>query len=122
AVEATNIASDVSAHTGNGDVTVTSGGLVRAGTVNGNIDVAMSRTDWQGKLEFETGNGTVSVAFQGDLNATESAGTGHGDIVTDHPLTAQGRFGPRRLNGTVGSGGRDLEINTVNGTITLRRR
>ena len=122
AVEATNIASDVAAHTVNGDVTVTSGGLVRAGTVNGNIDVAMGRTDWPGKLKFETVNGTVSVAFQGDLNATVSAGTINGDIVTDYPLTVQGRFGPRRLNGTVGSGGRDLEINTVNGTITLRRR
>jgi hypothetical protein len=32
-----------------------------------------------------------------------------------------GRLGPRRLNGTIGSGGRRLELSTVNGSIRLRR-
>lgn len=121
-IEITNIAADVNAHTVNGNVTVTSGGLVTAQTVNGNIDVAMGRADWAGALKFETVNGSVSIAFQGDLNARVRAGTVNGSIETDFPLTVQGRFGPKSVNGTVGNGGRELEINTVNGSISLLRR
>jgi hypothetical protein len=45
----------------------------------------------------------------------------NGDLVTDFPLTVTGRFGPRHLNGTIGSGGRALALETVNGTIRLRK-
>lgn len=121
-IEITNIAADVDANTVNGNISVTSGGVVRAQTVNGNIDVAMGRAEWPGALKFETVNGSVSVAFQGDLNARVRAGTVNGGIETDFPLTVQGRFGPKSVSGTVGSGGRDLEINTVNGSISLLRR
>jgi hypothetical protein len=36
-------------------------------------------------------------------------------------LTITGRFGHRRLNGTIGNGGRRLELSTVNGSIKLRK-
>jgi hypothetical protein len=49
------------------------------------------------------------------------ASTVNGQIVTDFPLTVTGRLGPRRVNGTIGSGGRRLELATVNGTIRLKR-
>ena len=37
------------------------------------------------------------------------------------PLTIQGRFGPRHLSGTIGGGGRTLQLSTVNGSIHLRQ-
>jgi len=45
----------------------------------------------------------------------------NGDISTDFPITVTGKFGKRKLNGTVGSGGRLLEMNTVNGGIELKK-
>lgn len=121
-VSARRIEADVEAYTVNGGVDVEASGVVRAGTVNGALDVTMGRTDWDGELELETVNGGISVTFTGDLNADVSATTVNGSISTDYPLTVQGRFGPKRLRGTVGDGGRDLVLSTVNGSIEIRRR
>ena len=45
----------------------------------------------------------------------------NGGIETDFPLTVTGRVSRRSLNGTIGSGGRQLELSTVNGSIELKR-
>jgi DUF4097 and DUF4098 domain-containing protein YvlB len=45
--------------------------------------------------------------------------TVNGGIESEFPLTVQGKFGPRSITGTIGKGGRRLELNTVNGGITL---
>jgi DUF4097 and DUF4098 domain-containing protein YvlB len=121
-VIARSLSGNVSAYTVNGAVEVEATGLVRAGTVNGALDVSMGRSDWDGELELETVNGGITVTFTGDLNAEVTASTVNGSISTDYPLTVQGRFGPKRLRGTVGSGGRELVLSTVNGGIEIRKR
>lgn len=121
-VTARGLSGDVIAHTVNGEVDVSTTGLVRASTVNGGLDIEMGRSDWNGDLEFETVNGSISIAIVGDLDAEVSASTVNGSISTDYPLTVQGRFGPKRLRGTVGDGGRELSMSTVNGSIELLRR
>jgi len=45
----------------------------------------------------------------------------NGSIETDFPLTVTGRLGPRRVTGTIGNGGRRLALETVNGSIRLRK-
>src|SRR5205807_703567 len=47
--------------------------------------------------------------------------TVNGDIDSDFPMTVSGKFGPRRVRATIGSGGRTLELKTVNGSIRLRK-
>jgi hypothetical protein len=121
-IEGAGLASDVRAHTVNGTVRISTSGLAQARTVNGAIEVAMSRADWTRRLEFETVNGSITISFGGDINTDVSASTVNGDITTDFPLEVRGRFGPKRVSGTVGSGGRELAISTVNGSITLQRR
>lgn len=121
-VRATSLESDVTATTVNGGVTATTTGIARAQTVNGSIDVSLGRADWSGELEFETVNGAITVALGGEVNTEVSATTVNGGITTDFPLTIQGRFGPKRINGTIGNGGRTLALSTVNGSLTLRRR
>lgn len=121
-VVATGLGADVNARTVNGDVRVSTAGIARAGTVNGSIDAEFGRTDWRDKLTFETVNGGITLTFTGNLDAEVIASSVNGDIVTDYPMTVRGRFGPRNLRGTVGAGGRQLILNTVNGTIELRRR
>jgi hypothetical protein len=121
AIEATGLGGNVRAHTVNGSVRMTTAGAAEAQTVNGSIDVTIGRTDWRETLAFETVNGSINVTVAGDLNSQVSASTVNGGINTDFPLTVQGRFGPRSVNGTVGSGGRLLQMKTVNGAIHLRR-
>lgn len=57
-----------------------------------------------------------------DAGAEVKAQTVNGDIRTDFPLTVQGRILRRRLSGTIGAGGRQLDLETVNGSIELRRK
>ena len=57
-----------------------------------------------------------------DLSADVRATTVNGEISTDFPMTIAGRVSHRHVAGTIGSGGRQLDLQTVNGSVRLRRR
>ena len=105
----------------NGSVRVSSSGLVDAETVNGSIEARLGRADWEGELQFETVNGEITVVLPADVDAEVRAETVNGQIETDFPLTVRGRWGPKEMRGTIGEGGRTLRLETVNGSIRLRR-
>ncbi|KPK57957.1 MAG: hypothetical protein AMS21_10955 [Gemmatimonas sp. SG8_38_2] len=121
AVEALGLDGNVKMFTVNGDIDVSTTGLAQGSTVNGSITVSMDRADWDGKLDFTTVNGSVTLDMPGDLNCDVSVSTVNGHISSDYPLTVEGRFSPRHLKGTIGSGGRALVIKTVNGSVNIRR-
>lgn len=120
-VEAENIGADVDASTVNGSVRVSTTGVARAKTVNGSITATMGRADWTGEMEFKTVNGGIDISFPDSLSATVEAKTLNGEITSDFPLTVTGTFSRRHLTGTVGGGGRDLRLETVNGSVQIRR-
>jgi hypothetical protein len=121
-IDADRIPGDVRANTVNGSIRVAADGFAEAHTVNGSIEVEMNGRSFRDDLEFETVNGRITVTFNGDVNADVTAATVNGSIGTDYPLTIRGRFGPKRLSGTVGNGGPGLSLHTVNGDIEIRRR
>jgi hypothetical protein len=120
-VEATGLTADVDATTVNGSINVSTAGLASAKTVNGSITAAMGRADWSDGLEFKTVNGAIELSLPASLSAEVEAETINGDIQTDFPLTVTGRFSKRRLTGTIGGGGRELRLKTVNGSVHIRR-
>jgi hypothetical protein len=121
AVEGNGLPAGAEGRTVNGSVKLSAAGVVRANSVNGAVDVTMGRTDWRDAVELKTVNGALTVRVSGDLNANVTARTVNGSIETDFPLTVRGRFTNRNLQGVVGSGGRDLKLETVNGSIRLIR-
>jgi DUF4097 and DUF4098 domain-containing protein YvlB len=120
-IDARALPADGEAYTVNGAIEIEAGGLARAETVNGGIRARLGRADWKDRLEFKTVNGGIVVELPASVGAEVEARTVNGDIETDFPLTVQGRFSKRRLSGTIGEGGRHLELETVNGAIELRR-
>jgi hypothetical protein len=120
-VNVTEIGGDVVASTVNGDVNLATRGTAEAHTVNGSITASLGRADWDGTATFKTVNGSVTVDVPDGMNARVDASTVNGSIETDFPITVRGRFARRSLRGTVGDGGRDLELGTVNGDIRIRR-
>ena len=56
-----------------------------------------------------------------NLNTEVRATTVNGDISSDFPMTITGRVSRRRMEGTIGGGGRVLSLDSVNGSITLKR-
>ena len=105
----------------NGGVEIEAGGTARATTVNGGISARLGRADWAGLLKLTTVNGGIDVAVPAGLNTEIKASTVNGDIQTDFPVTMTGRISKRHVQGTIGSGGRQLEMETVNGSIELKK-
>jgi Putative adhesin len=120
-MSAEGLKADVKASTVNGSVRVTTTGLAEASTVNGSVYVEMGRADWTDDLDFSTVNGGITLILPSVLNTEIRATTVNGDMSTDYPLMITGRFGPRRMRGTIGTGGRSLSLSTVNGEIRLRK-
>jgi len=120
-VEAANLSSDVDATTVNGSIRIATSGYAEARTVNGSIVASIGRATWSDALDFATVNGSITLDLPANLSTDVRASTVNGEIVTDFPLTVTGRLGPRRLNGTIGGGGRRLDLATVNGSIRLRK-
>ena len=121
-VKVRGLSANVRASTVNGDVDLSTSGYANATTVNGSIHAVLGSGDWNGDLEFETVNGTITVELPPGIAADVRASTVNGHIETDFPLTVQGRWGPREMRGTIGGGGHELRLETVNGSIRLRER
>lgn len=114
---------EVIAKTVNGDVdATTSMGPVRANTVNGDINVRMDALEGNEDLEFSTVNGSIEAYVPANFQGDVELGTVNGSLTTDFPITVQGRFNPRHMRATIGSGGRTLKLSTVNGSIRLGKR
>lgn len=118
-VDATDLGSDVETYTVNGGIHVSTSGSAEAETVNGSIEAKLGRVG--DAMRFHTVNGGITLDLPANLSAEVRANTVNGDIITDFPLLVTGRLGPRRLHGTIGNGGKELELSTVNGSIKLRK-
>jgi Putative adhesin len=121
-IEATGLPGDAEAYTVNGGVRLEAAGVARGETVNGGIRASLGRADWTGALKLNTVNGGIRLDLPEGTNATVKADTVNGSISTDFPLTVTGRLNRRHLQGQIGSGGRELELETVNGSIDIKKK
>jgi hypothetical protein len=123
-IQAEGLAAPVDVETVNGDVRLGAEGSARAQTVNGSIRASLARAAGSDPLEFETVNGSIELALPADLDADLRAETVNGDIQSDFPLDSRSsrRDGPpTSARGRLGSGGRSLKLETVNGSIEVRK-
>ena len=121
-VRVSNVGGPVRASTVNGGIDVTtSRGPVNASTVNGGIDVRMAAISGDGEMKFNTVNGSISLEMPPSIDANVEMETMHGSISSDFPVQLSGRFGPRHARGTIGRGGRNIELETLNGSVELRK-
>ena len=118
-VEGEDLPGDAVLTTVNGDVELTGAGTASATTVNGSVTVRMGRADWSGALRLTTVNGGIKVTLPAQAAFSVNATTVNGSVGSEFPITVQGRMKPGSLRGTVGAGGRSLELTTVNGSIDL---
>jgi len=120
-IEAASLAGDVEAHTVNGKINLSTTGWAAANTVNGSIVARLGQAAGSRPLEFHTVNGGIDLELPAALNATLHAITVNGHISTDFPLMVHGKFTGREISGSIGQGGPELSLKTVNGSIELRR-
>jgi hypothetical protein len=121
AVRAESMGRYVDAESVNGAIHVQTQSWASASSVNGSIEARLGRTDWPGELDFKTVNGSVKLEMPSNLNAEVDFKSVNGHLESDFPLTVQGSMGRHVLHGTIGSGGRELNVKTVNGSVELRK-
>jgi DUF4097 and DUF4098 domain-containing protein YvlB len=113
----------VDAHTVNGHIEIaTLGGPVTAESVNGGVRATIDKLlNSNEPLELVTVNGSVELAAPAQLNAALDAETVNGGVQTDFPVTVSSFKAHTHIHGTIGQGGRELRLHTVNGSISIRK-
>jgi len=119
-VRATELDGRVSAATVNGNIDISTKQIGEAATVNGSIVARLGLASWDRDLSFETVNGSIELNLPPSVNADVRAETMNGSISTDFPLNAKSGFLHHRVSGTLGKGGRELRLRSLNGGIELR--
>ena len=122
-VDVEGATASVDAESVNGRVEVaTLGGPVSARTVNGDVRARIEHLVKSNEpLELQTVNGSVQLEAPADLSADVDAETTNGGIETDFPLTISTGLIGRHVHGTVGQGGRRVQLHTTNGSVKLRK-
>jgi len=80
----------------------------------------MRDTNWPSGLSFKTINGEINLNLPANLSAAVDAQTLNGGINSDFPLNVTTMNGHKSVKGTIGAGGRELMLRTLNGSINLR--
>ena len=121
-VDAQSLTALAEAHTVNGKIRISTAGEAQADTVNGSIDASLGSTSGTSDLKFSSVNGAIHLDLPRGLNAQVKATTVNGTISSDFPLTVHGKFARKSIEGTAGTGGRELKLSTVNGSIHLGQK
>jgi hypothetical protein len=95
------------------------GGSVDAATTNGGIVAELWELSGVDDLSLRTTNGGIRLSLPADAGAELSAHTTNGSIETDLPLRIHGRLHRTRIEGTLNSGGPQLDLSTTNGSIRI---
>ncbi|MGA9897256.1 MAG: DUF4097 family beta strand repeat-containing protein [Terriglobales bacterium] len=111
----------VRGETVNGSVRVSTSAWAEAETVNGSIKAKMGNAAWHGTLTLKSVNGSIQVELPDDLSADVSFKSVNGRISSDFPLTISGGFVGHSAQGRISNGGRELSVETVNGSVELKK-
>jgi hypothetical protein len=97
---------------------------VTATSVSGDVDAHIDALTGPGDLRFTSVSGNVSLQLPRSLDADVTLKTVSGELDSEFPLIIRGpaRMGRRTITGTIGRGGRELQLTTVSGDVRLRAR
>jgi DUF4097 and DUF4098 domain-containing protein YvlB len=120
-VIAENMGRFVKATSVNGKVRVSTKSCAELSSVNGSLEAKMGRADWPGTLKLGTVNGSISLEMPADLSTDVKFTSVNGRLRTEFPMNVEGNIDGHSVSGQIGSGGRELKIETVNGSAEIRR-
>jgi DUF4097 and DUF4098 domain-containing protein YvlB len=96
-------------------------GDVRGTTSNGGVTIDLTGDQWEGEgLDVKTTNGGVKVHIPDGYSARLETGTVNGGLHIDFPITVQGKIN-RKIEASLGDGGRLIRVFTTNGGVRISR-
>ena len=111
----------VEAETVNGNIVAREGsGEASLSTVNGEIELYVDRLDSSERVELETVNGTIDLYLSSSVGADIRAESVNGRLANDLGIDVKkGKYVGSSFRGSVGGGGSQVDLETVNGRITV---
>lgn len=121
-IDLTGLTGRIKAETTNGGIRGHNlSGAVDASTTNGGLDIDLAQIA-DGGVKLDCTNGGIKVRVPKDGKATISARIANGGIETGELGISTTEASRRRLEGTLNGGGPRIDIEGVNGGITLAAR
>jgi len=119
-ISATSLSGNVITRTVNGSIRISTTGYAEATTINGEISARLGDAQWRAPLNFTTINGAINLDLPANASTEVEAETLNGQINSDFPINLTTLKDRRHLRGRIGTGGRELVLKTLNGSINLR--
>jgi len=122
AVTATNISGEMKLKSHNGCVACSKvSGNAYLKTYNGAVKLSYLKTAPPDcEISVVTHNGGIEVTTPPNLSAKVSLSTHNGSIKSGLPIKISGEISKTRLKGTIGAGQGKLQLETYNGSITVK--
>lgn len=122
-VEVRGVSGDVHAESVNGELDLEDlAGDAQMETVNGSISASFARLEGQQKVKASTVNGRMTLRLPANADVEVNADTLNGGInARDFGLETEKGFVGSDLNGKIGAGSARLNLDTVNGSIKIRK-
>jgi len=120
-VDISGVSGDVEASSVNGGISGEKlGGHVDLSTVNGGVKLLA--VGGAGPIRLNSVNGDVTLILPKQFDARIVAGTLHGDITAIDGIDVDAKqFAGSSMRGVIGKGTMKVDLNTVNGSIDVRR-
>lgn len=95
-----------------------SGERISASTTSGRIEGKLEKASASGKIDLSSVSGRIALEVPTDLNAEVDLHSVSGSVSSEIPVSVT-ETKRNSLKGVIGSGGTDIEINTVSGAIKI---
>ncbi len=93
----------------------------RLDSVNGSLRAEFASLAGVTEVKLDSVNGSASVTLPKDAGARIDADTVNGRISVDQPVKL-GKVGRRTFTGQIGTGGPEINLETVNGSISIKEK
>jgi DUF4097 and DUF4098 domain-containing protein YvlB len=121
-IEISGVQGKIEAETTNGSINIGGGNSgIDAHTVNGSIKVDLKQLASNERIKMESVNGSLTLLLPDSLNAEIEAETTNGKVSNDFTFADQEFNEKKHLKGRIGSGGSQLSLETVNGSISITK-
>ena len=113
----------IEAETVNGNIMIRDFvGKAELATVNGDIEAFVDRLGASDEIDLESVNGRLDLYLSSSIGADVRADSVHGSLRNDFGIEVhKGKYVGSDFNGSIGGGGPQVSLETVNGSIKVHR-
>ena len=121
-IRVTGVRGSVDLDTVNGSINATGlAGDARLDSVNGGLNAEFAALDGVHRVKLDSVNGRASVTLPKGASARIAADSVNGSVNIDQQIRL-GKVRRHSLTGEIGSGGPEISLETVNGSISIREK